>query len=89
MHLLYYNCPKATKGRTKENFRPVAPFGPDRYASRVEVPRVPFEKLRSQRTGEPSEKVRERVEVTRTIRRERFKGTDLSINTDMRSGEIR
>ncbi len=61
----------------------------DRIDIHVEVPRVPFEKLRSQRTGEPSEKVRERIEVARTIQRTRFEGTDLQINADMGPGEIR
>jgi magnesium chelatase family protein len=55
----------------------------------VEVPRVAFEKLSDKRTGEPSERVRERVETARAIQRERFYGTDLHINADMGPGEIR
>ena len=43
----------------------------DRIDIHVEVPRVPFEKLSSQPfTGEPSAKVRERVEAARAIQRE-------------------
>ncbi len=61
----------------------------DRIDIHVEVPRVPFEKLSDKRTGESSEKVRERIEVARTIQRERFEGTDLQINADMGPGEIR
>jgi magnesium chelatase family protein len=61
----------------------------DRIDIHVEVPRVPFEKLSSQRTGEPSAKVRERIEAARTIQRERFKGTTLQTNADMGPAEIR
>lgn len=61
----------------------------DRIDIHVEVPRVPFEKLSSQRTGEPSAKVRERVERARAIQRERFKDTTLQTNADMRPAEIR
>lgn len=61
----------------------------DRIDIHVEVPRVPFEKLSSQRTGEPSAKVRERVERARVIQRERFKGTTLQTNADMGPAEIR
>jgi magnesium chelatase family protein len=61
----------------------------DRIDIHIEVPRVPFEKLSSQRTGEPSETVRQRVEAARTIQRERFKETPLQINADMGPAEIR
>ncbi len=61
----------------------------DRIDIHVEVPRVPFEKLSSQRTGESSAAVRERVEQARAIQRERFKGTKLQTNSDMGPVEIR
>jgi magnesium chelatase family protein len=61
----------------------------DRIDIHVEVPRVPFEKLSSQRTGEPSAKVRERVETARAIQRKRFEGTTLQTNADMGPAEIR
>jgi magnesium chelatase family protein len=61
----------------------------DRIDIHVEVPRVAFEKLSGKRTGESSERVRERVEAARAIQRERFYGTDLHINADMGPGEIR
>ena len=61
----------------------------DRIDIHVEVLRVPFEKLSSQRTGEPSAKVRERIEAARTLQRERFKGTTLQTNADMGPAEIR
>jgi len=61
----------------------------DRIDIHVEVPRVTFEKLSDKRTGEPSEKVRARVEAARTIQRERFINTGLYVNADMGPGEIR
>jgi magnesium chelatase family protein len=61
----------------------------DRIDIHVEVPRVPFEKLSSQRVGEPSAKVRERVEAARVVQRKRFEGTTLQTNADMGPAEIR
>jgi magnesium chelatase family protein len=61
----------------------------DRIDIHVEVPRVPFEKLSSSRTGEPSAKVRERVEQARAVQRERFKEARLQTNSDMGPAEIR
>ncbi|MEW5957890.1 MAG: YifB family Mg chelatase-like AAA ATPase [Chloroflexota bacterium] len=61
----------------------------DRIDIHVEVPRVPFDKLSSQRTGEPSAVVRARVEAARARQRERFKGTTLQTNSDMGPAEIR
>ena len=61
----------------------------DRIDIHVEVPRVPFDKLSDKRTGEPSAKVRERVEAARTLQRQRFKDTSLQTNSDMGPAEIR
>ena len=61
----------------------------DRIDIHVEVPRVPFEKLSSQRTGEPSATVRARVEAARTVQRNRFESTNLQTNSDMGPAEIR
>ncbi|MBN1220499.1 MAG: ATP-binding protein [Anaerolineae bacterium] len=61
----------------------------DRIDIHVEVPRVTFEKLSDKRIGEPSEKVRERVEAARAIQRTRFEGTALRTNADMGPAEIR
>ncbi len=61
----------------------------DRIDIHVEVPAVPFEKLSSQRVGEPSARVRERVEAARARQRERFTGTPLQTNADMGPAEIR
>ncbi len=61
----------------------------DRIDIHVNVPRIPFEKLSDQRTGEPSADVRARVEAAREIQRRRFAGTPLQTNTDMGPGEVR
>ncbi len=61
----------------------------DRIDIHVEVPRVPFEKLSDKRTGESSAIVRERVEKTRAVQRERFKDCTLQTNSDMGPAEIR
>jgi magnesium chelatase family protein len=61
----------------------------DRIDIHIEVPRVPFEKLSSDRTGEPSAKVRQRVEQARILQRARFEGAELRVNADMGPGEIR
>lgn len=44
----------------------------DRIDIRVEVPRVEYEKLADNRLGEPSAKIRERVEKARQVQRRRF-----------------
>jgi len=52
----------------------------------IEVPRVAYEKLTDMRLGEPSEKVRARVEAAREKQRLRFLTTGLACNADTRSG---
>ena len=61
----------------------------DRIDIQVTVPRVEFEKLTSDRLGEPSQKVRERVEKARGIQRERLAGSDRSTNGDLIPRDIR
>jgi len=61
----------------------------DRIDIHVEVPRVDYEKLSSDRLGEPSLAVRARVEAARDRQRARFQGTSLSCNADMGPAEIR
>jgi magnesium chelatase family protein len=61
----------------------------DRIDIHVEVPRVDFDKLSSERIGERSAEVRARVEGARELQRERFKDTALACNADMGPGEIR
>ncbi len=55
----------------------------------VEVPRVDYEKLSSNRMGEQSAKIRERVEQARERQHKRFAGTNLQCNGDMGPGEVR
>ena len=61
----------------------------DRIDIHVEVPRADYEKLSSDRLGEPSRDVRVRVEAARERQRARFEGTSLSCKADMGPAEIR
>jgi len=57
----------------------------------VEVPRVDYDKLSSDRLGEPSARIRARVrvEAARDIQRQRFERTKLACNADMGRAEVR
>ncbi len=48
----------------------------------MDVPRVDYEKLASDRTGEASEAVRQRVQCARERQLARFDGSGLSCNAD-------
>jgi magnesium chelatase family protein len=61
----------------------------DRFDIHVEVPRVEYEKLSSDRMGEPSEVVRARVAAARERQQVRFAGTPLTSNADMDPAHIR
>ena len=61
----------------------------DRIDIQVSVPRVEFDKLTSDRLGEPSRTVRERVERARQIQRQRLGNSPNSTNGDMIPREIR
>ncbi len=61
----------------------------DRIDIHVDVPRVNYEKLTSERLGESSETIRERVIAARTIQVERFRGTSLYTNADMGPADVR
>ncbi len=66
----------------------------DRIDIHIEVPRVDYEKLSSDRFGETSEAIRKRVQAARNIQQARFTNpqlpiTDIVCNADMRVGEIR
>ena len=71
----------------------------DRIDIHVEVPRVDYDKLSSDKLGEPSTAVRERVEAAREVQRDRFKrarangelpeGRKLTCNADMGPAEVR
>ena len=50
----------------------------DRIDIHIEVPRVDFEKLADDRLGEPSIRVRERVEAARFRQRARFSESGLT-----------
>jgi magnesium chelatase family protein len=64
----------------------------DRIDIHIEVPRVDYEKLSSDRMGERSESIRARVQAARIIQLERFskiESSNIVGNADMRVGEIR
>jgi magnesium chelatase family protein len=61
----------------------------DRIDIHVEVPRVEFAKLADPQPAEGSKAVRARVEAARARSRERFAGTDLICNAEMRAGDVR
>ncbi len=61
----------------------------DRIDIHMQVPRVEYQKLRDLKAGESSADVRARVEAARERQRERFKGTNIASNADMRPAEIR
>jgi len=61
----------------------------DRIDIFVDVPRVDYEKLAANTTGEPSESVRERVQRTRRVETQRFVGSRLFCNAEMTPTEVR
>jgi len=61
----------------------------DRIDIHMQVPRVEYQKLRDMRLGETSAEVRARVEKARQHQRNRFAGTDIASNADMRPAQIR
>ncbi len=61
----------------------------DRIDIHIEVPRVDYDKLSSDRLGEPSAAIRARVEAARQRQRERLTGTNIACNADLRVAEVR
>jgi magnesium chelatase family protein len=61
----------------------------DRIDIRVEVPRVDYEKLSSNRLGEPSNQVRQRVDKARQRQADRLRESPRSTNGDLVPREIR
>jgi len=61
----------------------------DRIDILMQMPRVEYQKLRDMRKGESSAEVRTRVEAARQHQRNRFWGTDIASNVDMRPTQIR
>jgi magnesium chelatase family protein len=79
-------CPPALVSRYQRRIS--GPFI-DRVDIFVEVPHIEYEKLADNRLGEKSEKVRNRVEVARSIQRKRFSGKRLACNAEMTPAEVR
>jgi magnesium chelatase family protein len=61
----------------------------DRVELYVSVPRVKFQDLAGEPTGESSTVIRERVETARGTQRERFKGKKAKCNAAMTPGQVR
>ena len=62
----------------------------DRIDIHIEVPHVDYEKLSSDRLGEPSAAIRARVQAARDIQKGRFtQSTGIVCNADMRVAEVR
>ena len=61
----------------------------DRIDLHVEVPRIKFEKLSGDFSGESSADICQRVEKARTIQKERFAGSATVTNSEMESEEIK
>jgi len=61
----------------------------DRIDLHISVSRVDQTKLASEKLGERSEVIKQRVENARAIQAERLKGTNIMCNADMRVVEIR
>ena len=61
----------------------------DRIDIHIEVPRVNYEKLSSDRLGESSAAIRQRVQAARQRQLDRFSGTNIICNADMRVAEVR
>lgn len=61
----------------------------DRIDIHVEVPRVNYEKLSSERTGEASNAIRGRVVAARARQAERLRGTRCTTNAEMGPAELR
>jgi magnesium chelatase family protein len=55
----------------------------DRIDIFVQVPRIEYDKLADERDGESSAVVRSRVEQSRSIQQERFRGSGLTCNAEM------
>lgn len=61
----------------------------DRIDLHIEVPRVKFDKLSKDDLSEPSEKICERVSEARERQNFRFKGSNITTNTEMKNKEIK
>ena len=92
---LYKSCTCSQSSITTYQKRISGPLL-DRIDIHIQVPRVDYEKLSNDRFGESSSSVRERVDASREIQRNRFKETEISTrinrifcNADMGNADIR
>ena len=60
----------------------------DRIDIHIDVPRVEYEKLSDERSGEPSAAIRERVEAVRERQRQRFEGSEWLSNAAMGPAKV-
>lgn len=61
----------------------------DRIDLYVKVPKIKYDKLESEKNGEASKDIRERVERTREIQDKRFANSNIKINSEMNPKEIK
>jgi len=61
----------------------------DRIDIHIELPAVKYSELTDPRQAEPSAAILERVEKARAIQRERFRGTDITCNSRMKTRLVR
>ncbi len=61
----------------------------DRIDIHIEVPRIKYDKLASEKVAEESAKVKERVETARQKQKARFKGTKIKSNAKMGVKEVK
>lgn len=61
----------------------------DRIDLQIEVPRLKFDKLQEENSGESSAQIRARIEIARKTQKERFKNSGKITNSEMSSHEIK
>lgn len=61
----------------------------DRIDLQIEVPRLKFDKLQEENSGESSAEIRARIEIARKIQKERFTDSGKITNSEMSSHEIK
>jgi len=61
----------------------------DRIDLQIEVPRLKFEKLQEESSGESSQEIRVRIEKARVVQKKRFDGIGKITNSEMSSNEIK
>ncbi len=61
----------------------------DRIDIHVEVPRIKYQDLQGNLSGDSSDKIRKRVKKARLLQQQRFLGTGMKTNSEMGSKEVR